>query len=71
MSSMEAQKESDANCCIHRRNEVTPEVNSLVDELKSVSPKDRKKVPIHKRIWIFELLMMPSAQPVLHRIARV
>ncbi len=27
-----------------RQNEVTPEVKTLVDELKSIAPKDRKKV---------------------------
>ena len=34
-----------ARFCLHRHNEVTQEVTSLVDELKSVPPKDRKKVP--------------------------
>ncbi len=29
---------------LHRQNEVTPEVKTLVEELKSIAPKDRKKV---------------------------
>lgn len=41
-----------ASFCLHRHNEVTQEVTSLVDELKSVPPKDRKQV--HQTLGDFD-----------------
>ena len=42
---------------LHRHNQITPEVQSLVDELKCIQPKDRKKVPntlcIIPRVYLF------------------
>ena len=34
-----------------RRNQVTPEVEKLIEELKSVKPQDRKKVSSVTRAW--------------------